>query len=266
MSARERAALEFEAVVKSFPGAGYNAVDQVSLTIGEGELITIVGSSGCGKTTLLKLVNRIYEPDRGTIRLFGEDIKSKDPVLLRHGIGYVIQQIGLFPHMTVRQNIATVPSILKWDKKRIAGRVRELLLLVNLDPDEFGPRYPSQLSGGQQQRVGLARALAADPAVMLLDEPFGAIDAINRINLQNELLRIHELNRKTYLFVTHDINEAFKLGSRVLIMDKGKVQQFGKPEEIARFPANGFVRSLLNSAGEQRGGLLGAGAETGAGI
>ena len=175
-------ALEFEDVIKRFPGASYNVVDRVSLTIEEGELVTIVGSSGCGKTTLLKLVNRIYEPNSGIIRLFGENSVDKDPIRLRHGIGYVIQQIGLFPHMTIRQNIATVPSILKWDKKRIEERVRELLLLVNLDPDEFGRRYPSQLSGGQQQRVGLARALAADPAVMLMDEPFGAIDAINRIN------------------------------------------------------------------------------------
>jgi osmoprotectant transport system ATP-binding protein len=245
-------ALEFEEVSKCFFGAGYNALDRVSLTIEEGELVTIIGSSGCGKTTLLKLVNRIYEPDQGTIRLFGKNIADTDPVRLRHGIGYVIQQIGLFPHMTVRQNIATVPSILKWDKKRIEARVYELLLLVNLDPDEFSGRYPSQLSGGQQQRVGLARALAADPAVMLMDEPIGAIDAINRINLQNELLCIHEANRKTYFFVTHDINEAFKLGSRILIMDQGKAQQFGKQEEIIRSPANDFVRSLLNSAGKQR--------------
>jgi osmoprotectant transport system ATP-binding protein len=252
-------ALEFEDVIKRFPGASYNVVDRVSLTIEEGELVTIVGSSGCGKTTLLKLVNRIYEPDSGIIRLFGENSVDKDPIRLRHGIGYVIQQIGLFPHMTIRQNIATVPSILKWDKKRIEERVRELLLLVNLDPDEFGRRYPSQLSGGQQQRVGLARALAADPAVMLMDEPFGAIDAINRINLQDELLRIHKTNRKTYLFVTHDINEAFKLGSRILIMDRGAVQQFGKQEDIIRAPANGFVRSLLNSAGKQLGYIQGEG-------
>jgi osmoprotectant transport system ATP-binding protein len=195
------------------------------------------------------MVNRLYEPDSGRILILGEDIAEKDPVLLRHGIGYVIQQIGLFPHMRVRENIATVPKILKWEKERITARVDELLQLVNLDPDEFRDRYPAQISGGQQQRIGLARALAADPAIMLLDEPFGAIDAINRARLQDELLFIHQKVRKTWLFVTHDISEAFKLGDRVLIMDEGRVRQFDLPKNIVAAPADSFVEALLTTGG-----------------
>jgi osmoprotectant transport system ATP-binding protein len=242
-------AISFDNVVKRFRGAANNAVDHVSLDIEEGEFITILGASGSGKTTLLKTVNRLFEPDEGTIRLFGEDIMDKDPVKLRHGIGYVIQQIGLFPHMTVRENIATVPRILKWDRARIDARVDELLSLVNLDPPEFRGRYPAQLSGGQQQRVGVARALAADPAVMLMDEPFGAIDAINRSNLQDELLSIHGKHKKTYLFVTHDVGEAFKLGDRVLVMDGGRVKQFDTPQRIMGDPADDFVAELVASSG-----------------
>ncbi len=241
-------AVEFKNVNKRFPNAGYNALDDVSLQINEGELVTILGTSGCGKTTLLKMVNRIFEPDSGEIRLLGSDIREMDPVRLRRGIGYVIQQIGLFPHMTVYNNIATVPKILGWDKKRIDDRIEELFELVNLDSEEFKLRYPVQLSGGQQQRIGLARALAADPALMLFDEPFGAIDAINRDKLQDELLKIHEKSNKTFLFVTHDINEAFKLGTRVLIMDKGKVKQFAAPREILSDPADEFVTALIRSA------------------
>jgi osmoprotectant transport system ATP-binding protein len=244
-------AAEFLNIIKRFPNANYNALDDVSLAINEGELVTILGTSGCGKTTLLKMVNRIFEPDSGEIRLFGRDIKEMDPVKLRRGIGYVIQQVGLFPHMTIYNNIATVPKILGWDKDRIETRVEELFQLVNLDSKEFKSRYPAQLSGGQQQRIGLARALAADPSLMLMDEPFGAIDAINRENLQDELLRIHEKSKKTFLFVTHDINEAFKLGTRVLIMDKGQVKQFGTPREILRNPADEFVTTLIRSAEKQ---------------
>jgi len=241
-------AVEFIQVTKHFRGSNKNAVDAISFSVEAGELITIVGTSGCGKTTLLKMVNRIYEPDSGEIRLFGENIVDKDAVQLRRKIGYVIQQVGLFPHMTVQDNVAVVPKLLHWEKSRIKNRVDELLRLVNLEPDEFRRRYPVQLSGGQQQRVGLARALAADPNVMLLDEPFGAIDAINRQNLQNELLRIHQQDRKTYLFVTHDLSEAFKLGTRVLIMHEGTIQQFASPKEIINNPANDFVRSLLQSS------------------
>jgi osmoprotectant transport system ATP-binding protein len=242
-------AISFSDVTKRFDGAPQNAVNHLSFDVKEGEFITIVGTSGCGKTTILKMINRLYERDGGVIRFFEEDISQKDPVKLRLGMGYVIQQIGLFPHMTVFENVAVVLRILKWDKVRVAARVKELLQLVNLDPDEFQGRHPSMLSGGQQQRIGLARALAADPAVLLMDEPFGAIDAINRTNLQNELLSIHRKQNRTCLFVTHDISEAFKLGQRVLIMDKGDVQQFDTPENIVKKPASTFVRELLVSSG-----------------
>ena len=243
-------AVEFKNVVKQFKGAGYPSLDHINLTIEEGELVTILGTSGCGKTTLIKMINRIYEPTSGEILLFGKNIEEQNITKLRQQIGYVIQQIGLFPHMTIYNNIATVPKILKWDKEKIHKRVIELLQLVNLDPDEFKDRYPSQLSGGQQQRIGLIRALAADPDIMLLDEPFGAIDAINRVKLQNELIKIHEQSKKTFIFVTHDINEAFKLGTKVLIMDQGKIVQYDTPEAIQIHPANDFVRELIGSGNE----------------
>ena len=241
-------AIEFRNVTKTFHGANYSAVDHVSLTIDEGEFITILGSSGCGKTTLLKMINRLYEPDSGSVILFGEDISTVDVVKVRRRIGYVIQQIGLFPHYTVSENIATVPKLLKWDKAKIAVRVDELLTLVGLDPKEFRSRYPAQLSGGQQQRIGLARALAVDPKSMLMDEPFGAIDSITREKLQDELLNLHRNMGKTFLFVTHDIEEAFKLGDRVIIMNEGKILQFDTPEAIIREPADPFVQSLVDSA------------------
>ncbi len=241
-------AIEFKNVSKTFRGAGYPAVNDVSLTVNEGEFVTILGSSGCGKTTLLKMVNRLYEPDTGSIILFGEDISTVDVVKVRRRIGYVIQQIGLFPHYTVADNIATVPKLLKWEKAKIDARVDELLTLVGLEPKEFRDRYPAQLSGGQQQRVGLARALAVDPKIMLMDEPFGAVDSITREKLQDELVRLHRETGKTFLFVTHDIEEAFKLGDRVLIMNEGTVRQFDTPEAIIRHPADPFVASLVNSA------------------
>jgi len=247
----DNAAIEFHHVCKRFRGAGYYAVDDVDLSIQEGEFITILGASGSGKTTLLKLVNRLYEPDSGGITLFGEDIRGADAVKVRRRIGYVIQQVGLLPHMTVAENIGVIPRLLKWDKGRVAARTRELLALTGLDPDEFLRRYPAQLSGGQQQRVGLARALAADPRIMLLDEPFGAIDAINRLNLQDELKRIHGGLKKTFLFVTHDINEALKLGTRVIVMNAGRVIQFDTPVNIARNPADCYVASLIASCREQ---------------
>lgn len=245
-------AVEFKAVSKRFSKAGYDAVSSVSLTVQEGEIVTILGTSGCGKTTLLKMVNRLYEPDSGEILFLGAPVAALDAVQLRRKIGYVIQQVGLFPHMTIGENIATVPKILGWDKQKIRERVAALLELVELNPEEFQHRYPRQLSGGQQQRVGLARALAADPELMLLDEPFGAIDAITRLNLQSELKKIHAQCHKTFLFVTHDIHEAFKLGDRVLIMDQGCVQQYDTPRQIRRHPANDFVARLVNSVAEQR--------------
>ena len=215
-------------------------------------LIGIAGGTGSGKTTLLKMVNRLYEPDTGSIYLFGENARDVDVIKLRRRIGYVIQQAGLFPHMTVAGNIATVPELLGWDRRRIAARVEELLRLVGLEPDLFHARYPGQLSGGQQQRVGLARALAVDPKIMLLDEPFGAIDAITRNNLQDELLRLHGGLKKTFLFVTHDIAEAVKLGDRVVVMNQGKVCQFDTPMNIIREPADDFVASLVGSARQQQ--------------
>lgn len=243
-------AVEFLDVVKQFPGAVEPAVDHVSFQIQEQEMITILGTSGCGKTTLMKMVNRLYEPTSGEIRIFGENIGQTDAVALRRKIGYVIQQVGLFPHMTVEKNIAVVPEILGWDSAQIHDRVTELLELVNLDPKQYRGRYPSQLSGGQQQRVGLARALAAKPSLMLLDEPFGAIDAINRTKLQDELMKIHKRAGLTCMFVTHDVTEALKLGTRIMIMNQGKIQQFDTAKNILEYPANQYVASLLQSVQE----------------
>ena len=248
----EQTAIEFKNVTKLYGEGETKAVDDISFEIKEGEFITVLGSSGSGKTTTLKMINRLIREDAGQITFFGEDISGMNEVDLRRKIGYVVQQIGLFPHMTVAQNIATVPELLKWDKKEIQARIKELLELVQLDPNVFADRKPKQLSGGQQQRVGVARALAANPKVMLLDEPFGAVDAITRLQLQNELQKIHkELGDKTFVLVTHDINEAFKLGTRVLVMDKGKICQFDTPREIMRNPKTDFVADLIATVKEQ---------------
>ena len=247
----EMNAIVYRDISKKFSGNAQWAVYHVRAEIEEGEFITILGSSGCGKTTLLKMTNRLIEPTEGKVILFGEDISTVDPVVVRRRMGYVIQQVGLFPHMTIEENIAAIPRILKWDAEKIRNRVTELLELVGLDPDQYRSRYPAQLSGGQQQRIGLARALATDPKIMLLDEPFGAIDAITRLNLQNELKRIHGGTSKTFLLVTHDINEAFKLGNRVMIMNEGRLLQFDTPEEIVRRPVDPFVEMLISSAREQ---------------
>lgn len=242
-----RTALEFKNIRKRFPHAEADAVSDVSLTVNEGDFVTILGTSGSGKTTLLKMVNRIYESTSGDLYFYGENVKKLKVEDYRRKIGYVIQQIGLFPHMTVADNIATVPKILRWSKERITARVEELLELVGLPGESYRKRYPAQLSGGQQQRVGLARAMAADPQIMLMDEPFGAIDAITRQNLQDELIRIQQKLNKTILFVTHDIHEAFKLGNKVIIMDQGKVQQYDTPYQILFHPANEFVAQLVAS-------------------
>lgn len=244
---QEEIALRFENTCKRFPNMEKNAVNHVNLSIKDGEFVTILGTSGSGKTTLMKMVNRLYDISDGDILFYGTSIKDLPAVEHRRKIGYVVQQGGLFPHMTVEENIAVVPNILKWDKEKISKRVNELLTLVNLSPEIYLKRYPRQLSGGQQQRVGIARAMAADPAVMLMDEPFGAIDAITRESLQHELLRFQKALKKTILFVTHDIHEAFKLGDKVIIMDDGELQQFDTPNNIMLQPANDFVRKLVSA-------------------
>ena len=241
-------AVEFIDVSKRFGNGAAPALDHVSLAIEEGELVCVLGTSGGGKTTLIRLINRLIDADAGQVLVRGRDVATLDAVQLRRSIGYVIQQTGLFPHMTVGANIACVPSILKWDRARIDARVDEMLELVGLDPAGFRDRRPAQLSGGQAQRVGLARALAADPDLMLLDEPFGALDAITRAGLQDELLRIQRASRKTFIFVTHDVAEAMKLGTKVLVIDAGVVQQYGTPAEVLAHPATPFVRELLASA------------------
>lgn len=238
-------AILFENVSKRFGATGSYAVRDVSFDVGAGDVVVLLGPSGCGKTTLMRMVNRLIEPSAGHIYLNGTEIHELKATELRRRIGYVIQQTGLFPHMTVAANVATVPRLLHWDRTRINARVDELLDLVDLPPTQYRSRYPSQLSGGQQQRVGIARAMAADPAVMLMDEPFGAIDAITRTDLQNELLAIQRKVSKTIMFVTHDVDEALRLGSRIAVMRAGEVVQYGTPLEILTEPADDFVRTLL---------------------
>ncbi|RJX41297.1 ABC transporter ATP-binding protein [Paenibacillus pinisoli] len=240
------AAIVFDRVTKTFPKAPKPSVNETSLTVESGSFVTILGASGCGKTTLLKMVNRIIEPTSGTISLFGKDIRQQPLTELRRSIGYVIQQIGLFPHMTIEQNIATVPQILGWERSRTDARVKELMELVHL-PDSYRQRYPRQLSGGQQQRVGIARAMAGDPAVLLMDEPFGAIDAITRGKLQDDFKEIQRQLGKTVLFVTHDVDEALKLGDRMIVMNEGTIQQYDKPIHIMDKPSNSFVSELVQA-------------------
>ncbi len=239
------ATLRFEQVTKQFPNTERPAVDNCSFTVADGEFIVLLGSSGCGKTTLLKLVNRLYDPSAGTIYLDDQDIQQRNVTQLRRQIGYVIQQVGLFPHMTVAQNIAVVPTLLGWEKQRMAARVDELLALVDLPPAQYRDRYPAQLSGGQQQRVGVARALAGDPALILMDEPFGAVDAITRTSLQDEMVKLHRQLHKTILFVTHDVEEALRLADKIVIMRSGKIVQYDTPIAILSHPADAFVNELV---------------------
>ncbi|MFF3553786.1 ABC transporter ATP-binding protein [Streptomyces tsukubensis] len=238
--------IRFEHVTKRYPD-GTTAVDDLSFEVNEGELITLVGPSGCGKTTTMKMVNRLIEPSSGRILLDGEDISTVDPVRLRRRIGYVIQQVGLFPHRTVLDNTATVPHLLNWPRKKARARAAELLDLVGLDPAVHGDRYPDQLSGGQRQRVGVARALAADPPVLLMDEPFGAVDPVVREHLQNEFLRLQQQMRKTVLFVTHDIEEAVRLGDRIAVYGQGRIEQFDAPAAVLGAPATPYVADFVGA-------------------
>jgi osmoprotectant transport system ATP-binding protein len=224
------------------------AVDDLSLTIGAGEICVLVGPSGCGKTTTMKMINRLIEPTSGRITIAGEDVGALSPVELRRRIGYVIQQVGLFPHMTVADNVAIVPRLLRWPANRVNERVAELLELVGLDPGSYAGRYPAALSGGERQRVGVARALAADPPVMLMDEPFGAVDPIRRERLQNEFLRLQEKVRKTVVFVTHDVDEAIKMADRIAILQRGGVlAQYDTPDAILASPASEFVERFVGA-------------------
>jgi osmoprotectant transport system ATP-binding protein len=236
--------IRLERVTKRYPG-GQVAVRELTIEFPTGQLTMLVGPSGCGKTTTLKMINRLIEPTEGRIFHDEQDVTHVDPVALRLVMGYVIQNVGLFPHLSIADNVATVPRLLRWDKARIQRRVTELLELVGLDPKQFAHRYPHQLSGGQRQRVGVARALGADPPVLLMDEPFGAIDRIARERLQNEFLRIQREVRKTVIFVTHDIDEAIKLGDRIAIMNAGRLEQYDTPAAILAKPASDLVIDLL---------------------
>jgi osmoprotectant transport system ATP-binding protein len=240
--------ISFLAITKKFPGSLRAAVDHVSFGVPEGSTCMLVGTSGAGKTTLLRMVNRLIEPTSGEIIIDGKNVLTENPIELRRRIGYVIQQIGLFPHMNVAENIRVTAEVAGgWSQQRLDTRVDELLELVGLAPAEYRKRFPRELSGGQQQRVGLARALATDPAVLLMDEPFGALDDITRTHMQDELLRIQRNVRKTILFVTHDMDEAFKLGNQIAVLDEGKLVQLGSPVDLLTHPANEFVARLVGA-------------------
>jgi osmoprotectant transport system ATP-binding protein len=246
-ASQQAASLEFREATKQYPGADRPAVNGLTLEVPAGEICVLVGPSGCGKTTAMRMVNRMIDITSGDILVGGRSVRDRDEADLRRNIGYVIQQIGLFPHRTIADNIATVPTLLGWDKRRTTARVDELLDLIGL-PSEMAGRYPAQLSGGQRQRVGVARALAADPPVMLMDEPFGAIDPINRERLQNEFLRLQAELRKTVVFVTHDIDEAIKMGDRIAVMQEGgHLAQYAPPAELLTYPANAFVEDFVGA-------------------
>ncbi len=240
--------IRLENLTKRFPGQRTDAVDSLTLDIPAGEIVILVGPSGCGKTTTLRLINRLIEPTSGKIFLEGEDVTSVNADRLRRRMGYVIQQVGLFPHETIAENIATVPRLLGWDRKRISRRIDELIEMVGMDPSDYRNRYPKELSGGQRQRVGVARALAADPPVILMDEPFSAIDPITRKRLQNEFLQLQAEIQKTIVFVTHDIDEAIKMGDRIAILAEGStIAQYDDPETILTAPASRFVEDFIGS-------------------
>jgi osmoprotectant transport system ATP-binding protein len=239
--------IEIEHLTKRFAGSGAAAVDDLTLSIGASEICVLIGPSGCGKTTTMRMINRMIEPDSGRIRIAGRDVTRIDAVELRRSVGYVIEHGGLFPHMTFAQSFAPVPQLLGWDDRRIAARVDALLAQVDMDPARYRDRYPRELSGGQKQRVGVARALAADPPVMLMDEPFGALDPITRASLQDELLRLLAELRKTIVFVTHDIDEALKMGTRIAILRAGRLVQFDRPDAILARPADAFVEAFVGS-------------------
>jgi osmoprotectant transport system ATP-binding protein len=233
-------------LTKKYPNQPTAAVDSVNMEIPAGEIVVFVGPSGCGKTTTMRMINRLIEPTSGTITIGGEDVTKLDDVQLRRKIGYVIQQIGLIPHLSIAQNVALVPKLLKWDKKRVTERVDEMLTVVGLEPEQYRSRYPRQLSGGQQQRVGVARALAADPPIMLMDEPFGAVDPITRSRLQDEFLSLQQTLRKTIVFVTHDFDEALKIGDRIAVLREGsQIAQYDTPEAILANPADDFVEGFI---------------------
>jgi len=236
--------IKFKAINKKY-NDGHHVLKNLNLTINEGEITVLIGPSGCGKTTTMKLINRLITPSSGEILLQNENIANLDPIKLRRKIGYVIQNIGLFPHMTIAQNVAVVPRLLKWDKKEINAKVDELLNLVGLDPSIYRDRYPSELSGGQQQRVGVIRALAANPVLILMDEPFSALDPISREQLQDELVRLQQEIKTTIVFVTHDMDEAIKIADTIVIMKDGEIVQAGAPEQILRRPANDFVKHFI---------------------
>ncbi|MFC4115040.1 ABC transporter ATP-binding protein [Nonomuraea zeae] len=245
--------IELRKVTKAFPGGGDPAVQELDLNIPAGEIVVLLGPSGCGKTTTMRMINRLIEPTSGDILIGDQSSRDIDPDRLRRHIGYVIQQAGLFPHMTVAANIAQVPKMLGWDKRRIAERVDELLTMVGLEPGTYRDTYPRRLSGGQQQRVGVARALAADPPVMLMDEPFGALDPITRERLQDELLRLQDDLAKTIVFVTHDVDEALKIGDHIAVMQKpGHIVQYATPAEILTNPASEYVAQFLGGGSSMR--------------
>ena len=243
--------LELRHVRKSYDGGRTHAVDDVSFTAAAGELVVLVGESGCGKTTTLKTINRLVEATGGQVLVDGEDIAATDPVELRRSIGYVFQGIGLFPHMSVARNVGIIPTLLGWDRGRISHRVSELLDLVHLDPDEYGARMPSELSGGQRQRVGFARALAAGPSLMLLDEPFGALDPITREELRTEFGHLQRQLDLTAVLVTHDMTEALLMGDRIIVMRDGSILRQGSPDEMMRDPGDPYVARLMESPTRQ---------------